>query len=160
MVILLQKQQLQVQLKEVGHVSQFGRDISTIDRYLHRHRRAYMELLGLKGIHTRLLMEICKTPGCSQDQLTKKIWFDKSTVARQVELLEQMGFVERKPAEKDKRVLCVYPTQQMLDFQPGLKEAMDSWEEALLQDLTPEEKQQLFGLLEKIRQKACREDGL
>lgn len=140
-------------------MSQFSRDINTIDRHLRRHRREYMEPLGLKGIHARLFMAICRTPGCSQDQLARRMWFDKSTIARQVELLEEKGFVERKPSETDKRVMCVYPTQQMLDFQPGLKEAMDAWDEALLQDLTQEERQQLSTILAKIRQKVGRENG-
>ena len=132
-------------------MSQFSRDINVIDRYLRKHRREYMEPLGLKGIHARLIMAISRTPGCSQDQIAKRMGFDKSTIARQAELLEAKGFVERRPSDTDKRVLCVYPTEQMLEFQPGLRSAMDAWDEALLQDLTCEEKQQLSAIMEKIR---------
>ena len=132
-------------------MSQFSRDINVIDRHLRKHRREFMEPLGLKGIHARLIMAIGRTPGCSQDQIAKRMGFDKSTIARQVELLEAKGFVERRPSETDKRVLCVYPTQQMLDFRPGLRDAMDQWDDALLQDLTAEEKQQLSAIMEKIR---------
>lgn len=140
-------------------MSQFSRDINTIDRHLRRHRREYMEPLGLKGIHARLFMMICRTPGCSQDQLAKRMWFDKSTIARQVELLEKMGYVNRRASEKDKRVLCVYPTEKMLAFWPELDAAMQTWEEELLQDLTPEEMEQLSGILAKIRKKiGSRED--
>jgi len=134
-------------------MSQFSRDINNIDRYLRRHRRAYMEPLGLKGIHARLFVLICRTPGCSQDQLAKRMWFDKSTIARQVELLEKMGYVNRQASEKDKRVLCVYPTQKMLDFWPALEEAMQDWEKGLLQELTDQELVQLNAILAKIRQK-------
>lgn len=132
---------------------QFSRDINAIDRYLRRKRREYMEPLGLKGIHARLVMAVCRTPGCSQDQLAKRMGFDKSTIARQLELMESMDFVERKPSETDKRILCVYPTQKMLDFQPGLKQAMEDREAGLLQDLSPEEKTQLNALLAKVRVK-------
>lgn len=134
-------------------MSQFSRDVGFIDRYLRRHRREYMEPLGLKGIHARLVMAVCRTPGCSQDQLAKRMGFDKSTIARQLELMESMDFVERKPSETDKRILCVYPTQKMLDFQPGLKQAMEDWEAGLLQDLSQEEKTQLNALLAKVRVK-------
>ena len=132
-------------------MSQFSRDINTIDRFLRGHRRDYMEPLGLKGIHARLFMRICGVPGQSQDQIAKRMGFDKSTIARQLELLEDKGFVERRPSESDKRVLCVFPTQKMLDFQPGLKAAMDAWDEELLQDLTAEEKEQLSVILRKVR---------
>lgn len=138
-------------------MSQFSRDINAIDRCLRRHRREYMDPEGLKGIHARLIMAVCRTPGCSQDQLARRMWFDKSTIARQLELLEKKGFLIRTPSQTDKRVLCVYPTEKMLQFQPGLKAAMESWEEGLLQDLTREEKEQLNGLLLKIRNRIDRE---
>lgn len=140
-------------------MSQFSRDINVIDRYLRQHRREYMEPQGLKGIHARMMMIICRVPGCSQDQIAKRMGFDKSTIARQAELLEAKGFVERRPSETDKRVLCVHPTQKLLDFHPGLKAAMESWNEVLLQDLTPEEREQLSVIMGKIRQRIGKEGG-
>ena len=139
-------------------MSRFSRDINAIDRYLRRNRRQYMEPEGLKGIHARLIMAVSRTPGCSQDQLAKRMGFDKSTIARQLELLETKGFLTRTPSETDKRVLCVYPTEKMAAFQPGLKEAMESWEQALLSDLSEEEKSQLNTLLDKVRGRIDRED--
>ena len=70
-----------------------------------------------------------------------------------------MGFVERKPSETDKRVMCVYPTRKMLNFQPGLETAMEQWNETLLQDLTPQEREQLTVILGKIRQRVGKEGG-
>ena len=138
-------------------MSQFSSNFNAVDKYLRRYRREYMAPLGLRGIHARLFMAICRTPGCSQDQLAKRMWFDKSTIARQMELLETKGFITRQPSEKDKRVLCVYPTQQMLQFQPGLQAAMEQWEEDLLQDLTEEEKAQLNSLLSRVRARVNKE---
>lgn len=138
-------------------MSQFSSNFNAVDKYLRRYRREYMAPLGLRGIHARLFMAICRTPGCSQDQLAKRMWFDKSTIARQMELLENKGFITRIPGETDKRVLCVYPTQQMLDFQPGLQAAMEQWEETLLQDLTEEEKVQLNSLLARVRARVNKE---
>lgn len=131
-------------------MTRFSGDVNAIDRHLRRHRREYMEPLGLKGIHARLVMAVCRNPGCSQDHLAKRMRFDKSTIARQLETLESMDFVERRPSDTDKRVMCVYPTEKMLAFQPGLRNAMEEWEDALLAVLTPEEKQQLISLLAKV----------
>lgn len=138
-------------------MSQFSSNFNAVDRYLRRYRREYMAPLGLKGIHARLFMAICRTPGCSQDQLAKRMWFDKSTIARQMELLEKKGFITRQPSEKDKRVLCVYPTEAMLQLQPGLKAAMEQWEDDLLQDLSEEEKKQLNALLARVRERVNKE---
>ena len=131
-------------------MSQISKDINTIDRYLRRNRREYMEPLGMKGVHAWITVQVCANPGCSQDQLAKRSWFDKSTIARQVELMEDMGFIERKPSKTDKRVLCVYPTEKMLQFQPGLQASMESCEQQLLQVLTEEEKTQFCALLRRI----------
>lgn len=139
-------------------MSQFSRDINAIDRYLRRLRRQYMEPEGLKGIHARLIMAVNRRPGSSQDQLARGMWFDKSTIARQLELLEKMGFVTRTPSQTDKRVLCVYPTEKLLAFQPGLKAAMEEWERNLLEALSPEEQAQLNTLLAKVRNKVDREE--
>lgn len=138
-------------------MSQFSSNFNAVDRYLRRCRREYMAPLGLRGIHARLFMAICRTPGCSQDQLAKRMWFDKSTIARQIELLESKGFVTRQLSETDKRVLCVYPTQQMLEVQPGLKAAMQQWEDTLLQDLTEDEKLRLVELLSRVRERVDKE---
>ena len=138
-------------------MSQFSSNFNAVDRYLRRYRREYMAPLGLKGIHARLFMAICRTPGCSQDQLAKRMWFDKSTIARQMELLEKKEFITRKPSEKDKRVLCVYPTEKMLAIQPDLQKAMEQWESTLLQDLNEEEKVQLNSLLSRIRERVNKE---
>ena len=138
-------------------MSQFSSNFNAVDRYLRRYRREYMAPYGLKGIHARLFMAICLTPGSSQDQLAKRMWFDKSTIARQMEMLENKGFITRKPSEKDKRVLCVYPTEQMLTVQKDLKVAMEQWENTLLQDLTEEEKQQLNSILAKVRGRVNKE---
>ncbi|MBR2309963.1 MAG: MarR family transcriptional regulator [Oscillospiraceae bacterium] len=138
-------------------MSQFSSNFNAVDRYLRRYRREYMAPLGLKGIHARLFMAICRTPGCSQDQLAKRMWFDKSTIARQMELLENKGYITRQPSEKDKRVLCVYPTEQMITVQKDLQLAMEQWEATLLQDLTEEEKQQLNSLLTRVRERVNKE---
>ena len=138
-------------------MSQFSSNFNAVDRYLRRYRREYMAPLGLKGIHARLFMAICRTPGCSQDQLAKRMWCDKSTIARQMELLEKKEFITRKPSEKDKRVLCVYPTEKMLAIQPDLQKAMEQWEATLLQDLTDAEKEQLNALLTRVRERVNKE---
>lgn len=139
-------------------MSQISKDFNSINRYLRRNRREYMEPLGLKGIHAWIIVQVCSDPGCSQDQIAKRSWFDKSIIARQVELLEEKGYLTRKASEKDKRVLCVYPTEKMLQFQPGLVAAMEEWENELLQDLTDEERQQFSALLARVCARTDRGD--
>lgn len=137
---------------------QISKDIAAIGRYLRRQRNRYMAHLGLKSIHARLLLDILDHPGISQDGLAQKAGFDKSNIARQVAVLEEAGFVKRTPAPTDKRVLELTPTKKTLALQPELLSAMEQWEEKLVSGLSQEEKQQLTGLLDKLRTAAMEDE--
>lgn len=136
---------------------QFTKDISMISRYLRRQRNAYMEPLGLKSIHARYLMEVCQTPGLSQDALVQLLGFDKSGIARHAAYLEEEGYLERRPG-KDKRVLHLYPTEKTLQLYPKMQEAMNQWESTLLQGLSPEDRKTLKQLLAQVRRVAEQEE--
>lgn len=139
-------------------MSQIVGAISEISRRLRRCRSAYMEPLGLKGVHSRYLCEVCKAPGISQDRLAQRLGFDKSNVARQAAFLEENGFLSRKPDGEDRRMLCLHPTQKTLELLPGLQKAVQAWEDALTQGLTQEEKAQFATLLSRVRREAERMD--
>lgn len=136
---------------------QISKDVMTVARYLRRRRNRYMEPFGLKSIHARYLIEVCQNPGISQDGLTQLLGFDKSNVARQAALLEEDGFLRRSPGT-DKRVLQLYPTEKTLELLPKLTQAMDSWEQELLQDLTSEEKAVFESLFAKVCARAEQEE--
>lgn len=138
---------------------QISKDLATIGRYLRRQRTGYMAPLGLKGLHARLLIHVLESPGISQDGLAQTAGFDKSNIARQVAVLEEAGYIRRNPATSDKRVLELTPTEKTLALQPQLLAAMEQWEEKLLAKLTPEEKRQLTGLLEKLRCAAMEDEA-
>ena len=100
-----------------------SKNIAAIGRYLRRQRNRYMAPLGLKGLHARLLLDILEHPGISQDGLAQKAGFDKSNIARQVAVLEEAGYVSRRPSANDKRVLELNPASAPY---AALKGALDS----------------------------------
>lgn len=135
-------------------MSKISADIMTVARAMRRHRNAYMEHLGLKGLHVRYLTELCAAPGISQDKLAQRLGTDKSNVARQAAVLEEGGYLLRSPSKEDKRVLCLQPTEKTLELLPHMQENMDSWESRLTEALTAQEYDLLQILLEKVRKKA------
>ena len=135
----------------------FTKDISAVSRHLRRQRDRYMEPLGMKSIHARFLMEVCRAPGITQDQLTQLLGFDKSSVARHAAFLEEQGYLTRQ-AGADKRVLQLQPTEKTLALEPELTRQMNLWEQTLLQELTMEEQQTLLDLLRRVRIRAEQEE--
>ena len=131
---------------------EIGKEIEAISRSLRRKRSLYMESLGLKSVHAKLLLDIADNPGISQDALARLAGVDKSNIARQVAALEEQNFVYRQPAPGNRRMLQVHLTQKARQLLPKLQKTSQNWEEDLLQDLSNWEISQLSALLHRIRQ--------
>ena len=123
-------------------------------RCMNRYRAEQLAPLELKSCHAGYLLEICACPGISQEQLSRRIYANKSNVARQLATLEESGYVERRPGEEDRRVMEVYPTEQALAALPKIQEIMDHWEREVAGSLSDQERQRLTALLEDMTRRA------
>ena len=135
--------------------------ITQIIGHIHRldfqYRSSKFEPLGLKACHGKYLKVICDNPGICQEQLTAHMCVNKSNIARQVAVLEEAGFVERRTCSKDKRMIRLYPTEKTLSLEHEILDVLNAWQKHLLQDLSEEEQQTLSELLERIRRRAAEE---
>lgn len=130
-------------------------NITDISRCAAQYRSEQLASLGLKACHASYLAAICRTPGITQDQLARRIFINKSNVARQLVILEEDGFVERKPSPDDKRATLVYPTQKALDVLPQINQIFRDWEALVAQDLTEEERELAVKMLGKMKTRAA-----
>ena len=132
-------------------MSQIIRDIIEIARISVQYRGDQLAPMGLKSCHASYLTEICAKPGISQDGLARIICLNKSNVARQAAILEEDGFIIRKPSAADKRVVELYPTEKTLELMPQISQVLKSWETRIADSLTEEERQSLSALLAKMK---------
>jgi len=137
-------------------MSRFNSDLLAITRCARAFRSERMAKHGLKGFHTVYLSRICNNPGISQDQLAKNILVDKSTVTRQVAVLEESGFITRTPSARDKRVMQLYPTEKALALLPEIRKTVNEWDAIASGGLTEEELETLTELLYKVRLNAAK----
>ena len=135
-------------------MSQIIRDIIEIARISVQYRGDQLAPMGLKSCHASYLTEICAKPGISQDGLARIICLNKSNVARQAAILEEDGFIIRKPSAADKRVVELYPTEKTLELMPQISQVLKSWETRIADSLTEEERQSLSALLAKMKDRA------
>lgn len=135
-------------------MTQIIRDITEITRAGAEYKTTNLAPYGLKGCHASYLAEICACPGISQDRLAQKICINKSNVARQAAILEDDGFILRKPSQADKRVMELYPTEKTLTLMPEITEILNKWEDFLLADLSEEEVEHVHFILQRMRDKA------
>ncbi len=141
-------------------MSQIIRDIIEIARCSVQYRGDQLAPMGLKSCHASYLTEICANPGISQDGLAQRICLNKSNVARQAAILEEDGFILRKPSASDKRVMELYPTEKTLALLPQITQILKCWESCITDSITEEERAQLSVLLGKMKERsACYMEG-
>ena len=129
--------------------------ITDIARCAALYRQEELAALGLKACHASYLAAICDTPGITQDQLARRIFINKSNVARQLVVLEEDGFVERRPSTEDKRAIQVFPTEKALAAMPEITRIFRCWEAFVAQDLTEAERKALVSMLEKLKSRSA-----
>lgn len=136
-------------------MSQIVRDITEISRCGAQYRTDQLAPMGLKACHASYLTEICACPGISQDKLARRIYINKSNVARQAAVLEEEGFITRTPSAVDKRVMELYPTEKAIALLPQIREILIRWEDCITDGLDENEKEQLIALLSKMKARAA-----
>ena len=132
------------------------RQINIISRCATMYRDRALSDTGLAGCHTPYILALYRIPGCTQEELARDLNVNKSSVARQLAVLEERGFIRREPSPGDRRSQLVYPTQRALDLQPRILQVLYEWNAYLTGELTPEEQEVLSGLICRVADRAER----
>jgi MarR family transcriptional regulator for hemolysin len=130
------------------------RCINVISRCAAQYRTNKLEGTGLNGHQYTYILNVCRHPGISQDGLARKIYINKSNVARQLTKLEENGYIERRPSAIDKRIIEVYPTDKAVEILPRVREVLRDWNNYITEGFTPEECELLTRLLETVMHRA------
>lgn len=136
-------------------MSKITRDIAALFRCGAAFRSEKLTPYGLRAVHTSYLLRIGAHPGISQDKLSQLLFVNKSNVARQVAVLEEDGFVIRKPSATDKRVMELYLTEKAEAIIPQIRQILQEWEQLLTEDLEPDEIEAISPILAKMKEKAA-----
>ncbi|MBR3763927.1 MAG: winged helix-turn-helix transcriptional regulator [Clostridia bacterium] len=132
----------------------FMQQISITYRCAMRFREKELEDTGLAGCQTPYLTALCRQPGMTQEELAKELSVNKSSVTRQLAVLEEKGYVRREADPHDKRSLLVFPTEKTQEMMGRIFGCYGAWNEYLTQDFTQEEKDELSRMMVRIAQRA------
>jgi len=132
----------------------FMRYINITARCAAEYRNTHLAGLGIVGLQYSYILNICRKPGVSQEELSHLIHVNKSNVTRQLAALEENGFIERVTSPTDKRVTLVYPTQKARDALPEIHRVLHDWNEYLTEGFSDEERETLRALMERVNSRA------
>ena len=135
-------------------MSKFMKMLNNISRSQAIYRYNKISAKDLQSCHYAFVLAICREPGRSQEELASELCVNKSTVARNLNYLEEKGYIERTATPCDKRQFCVFPTDKMLAVLPEIKAASIKWM-TLLSDGIPQDELDTFNsVLERMQKKA------
>ena len=132
----------------------FMKYLNVTARCAAEYRNEQLKDVGLCGLQYSYILNICRSPGVNQEELSHLIHVNKSNVTRQLNVLEENGFIERKTSPNDKRSTLVYPTEKAYNALPAIHRVLDEWSRLLTEDFTEEERETIGRLMERIAQKA------
>ena len=116
------------------------------------YRDEMLAKFGLTDAQYPYILRICRTPGITQDELSRQLCIHKSNVTRQIAILEQNGFVSRCEDAADRRIRHLYPTEKATDILPEIREGLRTWNRYVTADLSEEE----FAMLESLIERMCK----
>jgi DNA-binding MarR family transcriptional regulator len=96
-----------------------------------------------------ILLLIEANPGVTQSRLARAVSLDRSTMVGVLHALQHRGLIERRRGE-DRRTNGLWLTAQGRGLVGGLKRRIQLHERRVAARLSPAERAQLIGLLEKL----------
>ncbi len=135
-------------------MAKFMKMLNNISRSQAIYRHSRISAKDLQSGHYAFALAICREPGRSQEELAQERCVYKSTVARNLNYLEDKGYISRQPLPNDKRQFSVHPTEKMLTILPEIKVASLEWM-ALLSAGIPQDELDIFNsVLNRMQTKA------
>jgi DNA-binding MarR family transcriptional regulator len=119
---------------------------------IYRHNR--ISANDLQTGHYAFVLSICREPGRSQEEIARELCINKSTVARNLNYLEEKGYIRRHPLPHDKRQFAVYPTDRMLAVLPKIRSASEEWMMLLSDGIDEGELAVFHSVLERMQARA------
>lgn len=131
-----------------------GRNISIAYRTANRFYDRVLSPWGIGCGQQFFLLRIHENQGISMYDLAQIGLFDKGTVSRAVQKLEEQGYVRLETDDRDKRIRRLYTTEKALPVIDEIYAARRRWNELLTRGMEPEEAEKVRALVARMAENA------
>lgn len=135
-------------------MSKFMKLLNNISRSQAVYRYSRVSAEDLQSGHYAFVLAVCREPGRSQEDLARELCVNKSTVARNINYLEEKGYVSRSPLPQDKRQYSVYPTEKARSVLPQIRAASLEWMTLLSEGISCSDLEIFDSVLQRMQEKA------
>ena len=132
----------------------FMKMLNNISRSQAIYRNSHISADDLQSGHYAYALAICHRPGSSQDEIATELCVNKSTVTRNLNYLEENGYISRHSLPNDKRQFSVHPTEKMLAVLPEIKKISIEWMNLLSEGIDEAELAVFNSVLKRMQEKA------
>lgn len=127
-----------------------GHKLITILETMRNYTKAPLEKLGITHGHFITLLYISENEGLTQAQLAETHRKDRNIVSRNIDVLEEKGFVIRKRGITDRRSFTIHLTDLGHSVVSIHKDLIKEGEQEALRNLSKDETATFYSLLNKI----------
>lgn len=127
-----------------------GHKLITILETMRNYTKAPLEKLGITHGHFITLLYISENEGLTQAQLAEIHRKDRNIVSRNIDVLEEKGFVIRKRGITDRRSFTIHLTDLGHSVVSTHKDLIKEGEQEALRNLSKDEISIFYSLLNKI----------
>ncbi len=135
-------------------MAKFMKMLNNISRSQAVYRHNKISAKDLQSGHYAYILTICREPGRSQEDIAKELCVNKSTVARNLNYLEDKGYISRNPLPNDKRQFSVFPTEKMILILPEIRKVSAEWMKLLSEGIPQDELDIFDSVLRRMQEKA------
>jgi DNA-binding MarR family transcriptional regulator len=120
-------------------------------RLLKRNFERRAKVLGLTRAQWQTMFHLARNQGSNQAALADVLDVEPITLARQIDRLEAMGLVERRPDPDDRRARLLFLGQGASPVLEQMVKLGEATREAAMAGMNEDERATLFNLLKRVR---------
>jgi MarR family transcriptional regulator, transcriptional regulator for hemolysin len=129
----------------------FGFLVKDVYRLYAKHFERHASEIGLTLSQCKVLGHLSRNEGISQARLAELTDTDPMTLVRTLDRMQQDEWIERRPDPEDRRAHRLYLREAARPIMHRMWKLADQARQEALSALSPAEREQLVGLLERVQ---------
>ena len=129
-----------------------SKEISILERAKRKFLDEKLKDYKIDGYMIGYIFTIIKNPGITTDEIATNLLVNKSSASRVVEKLSANNYVNKIINSKDKRILNIYATSELMNIRIHLVDAINEFNNTALLGIIEDDKEKFCDLLIHVKE--------